>query len=194
MRCLAIVLSLAFVSSAFAQKEFGFDNRKGSGQPYLTPAETVAKFKVAPEFEVKLFAGEPQLVNPVAFSIDERGRVWCVECFEYPNKTPKGKAPRDRIVILEDTDGDGACDKRTVFCEGKDFPVSAERKKAGLGAFDLCTGLEVGHGGVWVGAAPYVYFIENKDDKPGKFETVLSGFGSQDTHETLNTFMWGPDG
>jgi len=194
MRAFAIAFSLLAVAPAFAQKEFGFDNRKGSGQPYLKPDETVAKFKVPAEFEVKLFAGEPQLVNPVAFSIDERGRVWCVECFEYPSKTPKGKAPRDRIVILEDTDGDGACDKRTVFCEGKDFPVSEERKKAGLGAFDLCTGLEVGHGGIWVGAAPYVWFIENKDDKPGKFETILGGFGSQDTHETLNTFTWGPDG
>lgn len=177
-----------------AQKEFGFDNRKGSGQPYLTPEESVAKFKVAPEFEVKLFAGEPQVVNPVAFTIDEKGRIWVVECFEYPKRTPKGKAPRDRIVILEDTDGDGVCDKRTVFAEGKDFPVPEERQKAGLGAFDLCTGIEVGHGGVFVGAAPYLWFIENKNDKPGKFEVLLKGFGSQDTHETLNTFQWGPDG
>jgi putative membrane-bound dehydrogenase-like protein len=178
----------------FAQKEFGFDNRKGSGQPYLKPEETVAKFKVPDEFEVKLFAGEPQVVNPVAFTIDERGRVWVVECFEYPKRTPKGKAPRDRIVILEDTDGDGVCDKRTVFAEGKDFPVPEERQKAGLGAFDLCTGIEVGHGGVFVGAAPYLFFVENKNDKPGKFEVLLKGFGSQDTHETLNTFQWGPDG
>lgn len=177
-----------------AQKEFGFDNRKGSGQPYLKPEETVAKFKVADEFEVKLFAGEPQVINPVAFTIDEKGRVWVVECFEYPKRTPKGKAPRDRIVILEDTDGDGVCDKRTVFAEGKDFPVPEERAKAGLGAFDLCTGIEVGHGGVFVGAAPYLYFIENKNDKPGKFDVLLKGFGSQDTHETLNTFQWGPDG
>ncbi|AWM39984.1 Cytochrome c [Gemmata obscuriglobus] len=194
---LALLVSLGGLAPPgrlLAQKEFGFDNRKGSGQPYLKPDETVAKFKVADEFEVKLFAGEPQVVNPVAFTIDEKGRVWVVECFEYPNRTPKGKAPRDRIVILEDTDGDGVCDKRTVFAEGKDFPVPEERAKAGLGAFDLCTGIEVGHGGVFVGAAPYLYFIENKNDKPGKFEVLLKGFGSQDTHETLNTFQWGPDG
>lgn len=176
-----------------AQKEFGFDNRKGSGQPYWKADETVAKFKVPDEFEVKLFAGEPQVVNPVAFTIDEKGRIWVVECFDYPKRAGK-KAPRDRIVILEDTDGDGVCDKRTVFAEGKDFPVPEERQKAGLGAFDLCTGIEVGHGGVFVGAAPYLWFIENKNDKPGKFEVLLKGFGSQDTHETLNTFQWGPDG
>ncbi len=194
--CLALVslFATAHARPLLAQKEFGFDNRKGSGQPYWKADETVKKFKVADEFEVKLFAGEPQVTNPVAFTIDEKGRVWVAECFEYPKRTPKGKAPRDRIVILEDTDGDGDCDKRTVFAEGKDFPVPEERKKAGLGAFDLCTGIEVGHGGVFVGAAPYLWYIENKDDKPGKFEVLLKGFGSQDTHETLNTFQWGPDG
>jgi len=195
MRLLAaFTLALVLGSPAFAQKEFGFDNRKPSGQPYLKAEESLAKMKVADEFEVKLFASEPQVVNPVAFTIDEKGRIWVVECFEYPKRTPKGKAPRDRIVILEDTDGDGACDKRTIFAEGDKFPVPEERAKAGLGAFDLCTGIEVGNGGVYVGAAPYLWFIENKDDKPGKFEVLLKGFGSQDTHETLNTFMWGPDG
>ncbi|HEX4609597.1 MAG TPA: hypothetical protein VH092_15465, partial [Urbifossiella sp.] len=186
----AVVALLAVTSSASAQREFGFDNRKSSGQPYITPEETVAKLRVPPEFEAKLFAGEPQLVNPIAFTIDEKGRVWCVECFEYPSKAGK-KTPRDRIVILEDTDGDGRCDKRTVFCEGKDFPVTEERKKAGLGAFDMASGIEVGHGGVFVGAPPYLWFIENKNDKPGKFDVLLKGFGSQDTHETLNTFQWG---
>src|SRR4051794_27013826 len=190
---LLVLLAAAHTRPAFAQKEYGFDNRKGSGQPYWKPEERVAKFKVPAEFEVKLFAGEPLVVNPVAFTIDEKGRIWVVECFDYPKRAGKN-APRDRIVILEDTDGDGICDKRTVFAEGKDFPVPEERAKAGLGAFDLCTGIEVGHGGVFVGAAPYLWFIENKNDKPGKFEVLLKGFGSQDTHETLNTFQWGPDG
>jgi len=172
------------VPTAPAQKEYGFDNRKPSGQPYLTPEESVRRMKVADGFEVKLFAAEPMVVNPVAMTVDERGRVWVIECFEYPSRTPPGKMPRDRIVILEDTKGTGVCDKRTVFCEGKDIP---ER-------FDLATGLEVGHGGVFVGAAPHLWFIENKNDKPGKVEKLLTGFGSQDTHETLNTFQWGPDG
>ncbi len=179
------ILALLIASApAFAQKEFGFDNGKGSGQPYLKPEETVAKFKVPPEFEVKLFAGEPMMTNPIAFTIDERGRIWVVESFEYPKRTPKGQKPRDRIVILEDTDGDGVADKRTVFAEGKDFPES----------FDMASGIEVGHGGVYLGAPPYLWYIENKDDKPGKFEILAKGFGSQDTHETLNTFQWGPDG
>src|SRR4051812_48998747 len=118
--CLAAVALLP--AAALAQKEYGFDNRKPSGQPYLEPAESVRRMKVADGFEVKLFAAEPMVVNPVAMTVDERGRVWVIECFEYPSRTPPGQMPRDRIVILEDTDGDGVADKRTVFCEGKDFP------------------------------------------------------------------------
>src|SRR5947208_16836799 len=106
---LAFLLALAACAPALAQKEFGFDNRKGAGQPYWKPEDTVAKFKVPEEFEVKLFAGEPQIVNPVAFTIDEKGRIWVVECFDYPKRAGK-KAPRDRIVILEDTTGNGVCD------------------------------------------------------------------------------------
>ena len=81
---LAFAFALLAVQTAAAQKEFGFDNRKASGQPYWKAEETVATFKVADELEVKLFSAEPQVTNPVAFTIDEKGRVWVVECFEYP--------------------------------------------------------------------------------------------------------------
>src|SRR3954467_2755763 len=81
MARLALPLLFALASSAFAQKEFGFDNAKSSGQPYLKPDESVARMKVADGFEVKRFAAEPQLVNPIAMTVDEKGRVWVVECF-----------------------------------------------------------------------------------------------------------------
>ena len=77
-RCLAATLLLTLATSAFAPREFGFDNRKASGQPYLKPEESVARMKVADGFEVKLFAAEPQLVNPIAMNVDEKGRVWVV--------------------------------------------------------------------------------------------------------------------
>jgi putative membrane-bound dehydrogenase-like protein len=171
---------------AIAQKEHGFDNTKPSGQPYLDPQESLKRMKAPPGFEVTLFAAEPDIINPIAFSIDERGRVWVVECFEYPKKTPKGQKPRDRIKILEDTTGSGKADKVTVWAAGKDLPIS----------WDLATGLEVGYGGVFLGAAPYLFFLRDTtgQGKCEKQEILLSGFGSQDTHETLNTLQWGPDG
>src|SRR6516164_7331855 len=184
-RGLLALFVLGFLTPlTLAQKEYGFDNTKSSGQPYLKPEESVKRMKVADGFEVKLFAAEPMVINPIAMTVDEKGRVWVIESFEYPKKTPKGMMPRDRIVILEDTKGTGVADKRTVFAEGKDFPVP----------FDMASGIEVGYGGVFLGAPPYLFFIENKNDRPGKIEILLKGFGSQDTHETLNTFQWGPDG
>src|SRR3712207_347234 len=91
----ALLLGLA-AAPLLAQKEFGFDNRKASGQPYLKPGESVKRLRVPPGYEVEVFAAEPDVVNPVAFTVDERGRLWVVECFEYPSRTPKGKKPRDR--------------------------------------------------------------------------------------------------
>src|SRR5262245_10321134 len=174
---------LGVVAAAHAQSEFGSDNRKPSGQPNLSPEESVTRMNVPAGWEVKLVAAEPDVINPAAFTFDERGRIWVLECFEYPKRTPKGKKPRDRIKIIEE-DPKGGKPKVTVFAEGKDLPIG----------WDLATGLEVGHGGVFLGAPPYLFFIKNDGDKAGKQEVLLKGFGSQDTHETLNTLQWGPDG
>jgi putative membrane-bound dehydrogenase-like protein len=140
---------------------------------------------VPPGYEVKLFAAEPDIINPVAFTIDERGRLWVVECYEYPKRTPAGRKPRDRIKVLEDTTGSGRADKVTVWAEGKTLPIG----------FDLATGIEVGRGGVFLGAAPYLFFLRDAEGAGRCTEqtVLLKGFGSQDTHETLNTFQWGPD-
>ncbi|MER3416349.1 MAG: hypothetical protein C4297_09090 [Gemmataceae bacterium] len=193
---LVLVVVAVHASKGFAQREYGFVNTQPSGQSYLPAEKTVRRMRLAPGWRVELAAAEPLVVNPIAFTVDEKGRVWVVECFEYPKRTPPGKQPRDRIVVLEDTDGDGCFDKRTVWAEGKDFPVPAERRARNLGAFDLASGIEVGYGGVFLGAPPYLWFLRDTDGdgRADRFDILLRGFGSQDTHETLNTFTWGPDG
>src|SRR5262249_48020207 len=181
-----VLIHASFPTSLPAQGEFGFVNTRPSGQPYLKPAESLKRLAVPPGWEVKVFAAEPDIINPIACTVDERGRLWVVECYEYPRRTQRGKKPRDRIKILEDTKGTGKADKVTVWAEGKDLPIS----------FDLASGIEVGHGGVFLGAPPYLFFLSDpkKAGKCTKQEILLKGFGSQDTHETLNTFQWGPDG
>src|SRR5207302_4531349 len=172
--------------SLWAQSEFGFVNTKPSGQPYLAPEESLKRLRVPPGFEVKLFAAEPDIINPISFTVDERGRLWVVERDVYPKRTAKGQKPRDRIKILEDTTGAGKADKVTVWAEGKDLPIG----------WDLATGIEVGYGGAFLGAAPYLFFLRDTKNsgKCDHQEILLKGFGSQDTHEALNTFQWGPDG
>jgi putative membrane-bound dehydrogenase-like protein len=151
------------------------DNYKYAGLPPKKAAEVMT---VPEGFRVTLFAGEPDVHQPIAFCLDDRGRVWVAEAYCYPIRRKDADA-NDRIVLFEDTDGDGVFDKRTVFMEG----------------LNLVSGLEVGHGGVWIGAAPYFMFVPMKDDKPaGPPQILLDGWGWQDTHETLNTFTWGPDG
>ena len=189
----------------------------------LTPTEAAAAMTVPEGFKVQLSAGEPLVHQPIAFTIDSRGRLWVAEAHTYPNRAKEGEG-KDKIIILEDTDGDGTFEKRTVFIEG----------------LNLVSGLELGFGGVWVGAAPYLMFIPDRDgddvpdgvaregekarqgdkererrgdnenkpslslsaspplafpkDVPPGATVLLDGFGWQDTHETLNAFIWGPDG
>ncbi len=148
--------------------------------PALPPAEAQKRFVVPDGFEVRLFAAEPDVVNPVAMTWDERGRLWVLELYEYPLGAPPGAKPRDRIKILEDTDNDGRADKVTVFAEG----------------LNLATGLLLGNGGVYVGQAPELLFLQdtNHDDHADTRKVLLSGFGLEDRHELLNGFTWGPDG
>ncbi|HVX60875.1 MAG TPA: PVC-type heme-binding CxxCH protein, partial [Pirellulales bacterium] len=146
----------------------------------LGPEEAAAKMTVPEGFQVTLFAGEPDVQQPIAQAIDDRGRLWVAEAYSYPFHVPQEQA-RDRILIFEDVDGDGRFDTRKVFAD----------------KLNLVSGLEVGFGGVWVGAAPNFLFIPDRDgdDAPdGPAEVLLDGWGFQDTHETLNSFIWGPDG
>jgi len=153
----------------------------------LKPVEAAREMTLPPGFRAYVFAAEPDVRNPIAFCLDDRGRLWVVEGMTYPQRAPEGQG-RDRILVFDtnlDSVGAGGSHKftrRTVFMEG----------------LNLVSGIEYGFGGVWVGAAPYLYFIPIADgDSPkpaGKPQVVLEGWCYQDTHETLNTFRWGPDG
>lgn len=146
----------------------------------LSPSEAVEAMRLPDGFSVTVCAAEPDVRQPIAMAIDDRGRVWVAEAYEYPVRAPEGKG-RDRILIFEDEDGDGRFDSRKIFAEN----------------LNLVSGLEIGFGGVWVGAAPQLLFLpdRNRDDRPdGPAQVLLDGWGYQDTHETLNAFIWGPDG
>lgn len=118
------------------------------------------------------------MVQPIGFALDDRGRLWVAENLSYPHWEPRG---RDRILILEDADGDGRFDRRSVFAEGLTY----------------VTGIEVGFGGVWVMAPPEMLFIPDRDgdDRPdGPPQVLLDGFGTEGIHNIANGFTWGPDG
>ena len=142
--------------------------------------QTAAKMMTVPEgFSVEVVAAEPDIVNPVAMTIDERGRFWITESLEYPRKS--AGPGKDRVKILEDTDGDGKCDKFTVFLDGLNIP----------------SGIAVGHGGVWIANSPDILFVPDadRDGVPdGPPQVVVTGFGRTDTHELPNSLTWGPDG
>ncbi|MFM9960803.1 MAG: PVC-type heme-binding CxxCH protein, partial [Planctomycetaceae bacterium] len=142
--------------------------------------QTAAKMMTVPEgFSVEVVAAEPDIVNPIAMTIDERGRFWITESLEYPRKS--AGPGKDRVKILEDTDGDGKCDKFTVFLDGLNIP----------------SGVAVGHGGVWIANSPDILFVPDADRDgipDGPPQVVVTGFGRTDTHELPNSLTWGPDG
>jgi putative membrane-bound dehydrogenase-like protein len=144
----------------------------------LSPAEAIAKMTVPEGFRVELVASEPDLVNPVAMTFDERGRIWVTESLEYPRQ--QAGPGRDRVKILEDRDGDGKAETFTIFADGLNIP----------------SGIAVGHGGVWVANAPDILFFRDTDGdgKADQREVVVTGFGRADTHELPNSLTWGPDG
>lgn len=172
---LIAILTLSVTAQQPAPIPHGQD--KPPGAP-LTPAEAIKKMTVPPGFHVELVASEPDIVNPVAMTFDERGRIWITESLEYPRRSPG--PGRDKVKILESTKGDGRYDKITVFADGLNIP----------------SGIAVGRGGVWVANAPDILFYkEGSDGKAaGKPEVVVTGFGRTDTHELPNSLTWGPDG
>ncbi|HEX3314464.1 MAG TPA: PVC-type heme-binding CxxCH protein [Gemmataceae bacterium] len=176
---LASIAVLGLLQSADAQTKKDVIPHAQSRMPGppLTPAESLKHFKVPPGFAVELVASEPDIVNPVAMCIDEKGRFWITESIEYPRRSPgPGK---DRVKLLE-IDALGKAKVRTVI-EGLNIP----------------SGINVGHGGVWICNSPDILYYPFEDfeaAKVGKPQVVVTGFGRFDTHELPNSLTWGPDG
>ncbi len=161
-------------------------NKPGSGpegtHTFLSAQEAVAKMKILDGFQIAPFASEeqfPELVNPVQMSFDTRGRLWVAVWPSYPHWKPKDQM-NDKLLILEDTNGDGQADKCTTFADGLHNP----------------TGFEFYGGGVYVAQVPDVLFLKDVDgdDRCDDRQRVLHGIDSADTHHSINSFTLGPDG
>lgn len=139
------------------------------------------QFTLPDGYEINLFADEIDfpIANPVKITFDPKGRLWVASMPSYPQYYP-GAIPNDKIIILEDTDGDGKADKHTVFADSLYLPL----------------GFELGDGGAYVTQAPDLVFLKDTDGdgKADLKKILLHGFGTEDIHHSISAQTWGPDG
>ena len=148
--------------------------------PPPNPEVEKASFKVADGFEINLWAADPLLAKPAQISFDRQGRLWVASSETYPQLNVN-QEPSDRILILEDTDGDGAADKSSVYYDQLIIPGGV---------------LPDGNGGAYVAHGEELLQLHDRDGdgRADAREVLLSGFGSEDTHHTLHRLRWGPGG
>ncbi len=159
-------------SQAFAQRDL-------KDIPPADPELERQALQLADGFEINLYASDPRIAKPIQMNFDPQGRMWLATSEVYPHIEPGQKA-NDKILVLEDRDGDGQADKTTVFADGLLIP----------------TGVAPGDGGAYVANSTEVLHFKDTDGdgKADQKRIVLSGFGTEDTHHILHTFRWGPGG
>ena len=150
-------------------------------QKPLSPEKSMAHYTTPEGFEMKLFASDEQFAGgkPLAMTWDDRGRLWVCVTTDYPNELKKEGEGRDKILILEDTDGDGKADKVTVFADKLSIPTS----------------LLFAHGGVIVHQAPHTLFLKDTDGdgKADVRQILFTGWGTNDTHAGPSNLRYGFD-
>lgn len=156
---------------------------KNGSLEYLYGDEALSKLKVAPGYKIEMFASEkefPDLAKPNQMSFDNKGRLWLATMPTYPAWKPGDKKPNDKIIILEDTNGDGKADKSTVFAEGLYLPV----------------GFELAPEGVYLSQGTNFVLLKDTDgdDKADTKEILLSGFDDHDTHHAHHAYTVDPSG
>ena len=149
------------------------------------PENAVHGMEAAEGTEVSLFAHEPMLINPTNLHVDEYGKVWVCEALNYRNSYNPENPVReegDRILILEDTDGNGKADKRTVFYQGTDVNAAL-----GIWAVD---------NRAIVSCSPHVLILTDTDgDQVADLkDTLFTGLGGLQTDHAVHSFIVGPDG
>ena len=180
-RLTAVLLLVSSCLPVLAELPQGVVDTQPNGDTPLSPEASLAKITVPDGFKVTLFAGEPDVYQPIAMEFDDRGRLWVVENFSYPDWQSKDQ---DRILIFEDKDNDGHFDSRTVFADN----------------LSNITGIALGYGGVWCASTPYLIFIPDRDgdDKPDGSEIAkLDGWNDKSKdieHNVFNGMTWGMDG
>ncbi len=150
---------------------------------YIYGEEAMSHFTMAPGYKIELFASEedfPELANPSQISFDNKGRLWVAVMPTYPHYRPGDARPDDKLIILEDTDGDFKADKLTVFADKLHIPA----------------GFEFAPEGVYIsqGTNLKLYTDTDGDDKADKSEIILSGFDDHDTHHVISAFSADPSG
>lgn len=144
---------------------------------YKYGEDALQEIKTAPGYKIELFASEaefPDLANPVQLSFDNKGRLWVATMPSYPHYKPGDPRPKDKLIILEDTDNDGKADKQTTFSDELHIPV----------------GFELAAEGVYVSQGNDLILLidDDGDDKADRKEILLSGFDDHDTHHAISAF------
>lgn len=157
--------------------ETNFNPEKNGSLEYKYGDDALKTIKVPEGYKIELFASEAEfkdLANPVQLSFDNKGRLWVATMPSYPHYRPGDKRPQDKLIILEDTDGDGRADKQTTFADNLHIPV----------------GFELAPEGVYVSQGNNLVLLvdENGDDKADRREVLLSGFDDHDTHHAISAF------
>ena len=144
---------------------------------YMPGDKVIPDIKVMDGFKLELFASEkefPDLQNPVQMSFDNRGRLWVAVMPSYPHWRPGDPRPNDKLLILEDTDGDGRADKQTVFADHLQLPI----------------GFELAPEGVYLSQEPNLCLLidDDHDDHADRMEILLHGFDTHDTHHAISAY------
>ncbi len=160
-----------------------YDFGQDPNSRYLYGEEALAKFHTAPGYKIDLFASEkefPDLANPVQISFDSKGRLWVATMPSYPHYKAGDGKPNDKIIILEDTDGDGKADKQSIFADHLHLPI----------------GFEFAPEGVYLSQGKNLVLLKDTDNdgKADHKEVILSGFDDHDTHHAHSAYSMDPSG